>query len=65
MDEVRLDKWLWSVRIFKSRTISTTACKAGKVRKDDAILKPSYLLKEGDIIEVKKVDSTSPSKCSS
>ncbi|MFM8486005.1 MAG: S4 domain-containing protein, partial [Bacteroidota bacterium] len=32
MSKVRVDKWLWSVRIFKSRTVATDACKGGKVR---------------------------------
>lgn len=54
MNKVRIDKWLWSVRIFKSRTIATDACKAGKVRIDGEVVKPSYMLAEGEIVSVKK-----------
>ena len=41
--EVRIDKWLWAVRIFKTRTIATEACKKGRVTLGDAgvIAKPS------------------------
>lgn len=48
--KVRVDKWLWSIRVFKTRTLSTTACKKGHVSKDELILKPSFLLVEGDIV---------------
>ena len=53
-DKVRIDKWLWSVRIFKSRTISSDACKSGKVRIDDKTVKPSYLVGVGEIVIVRK-----------
>jgi ribosome-associated heat shock protein Hsp15 len=54
MDKVRVDKWLWSVRIFKSRTIATDACKAGKVKIDGQAVKPSYLLSRGETLELRK-----------
>ena len=54
MDKVRVDKWLWSVRIFKSRTLASNACKKGHVRVDGQILKPSAFVKQGDLLEVRK-----------
>ncbi len=54
MKKVRVDKWLWSVRIFKTRTISTNACKSGKIKIADANIKPSFLLSGGETIFVKK-----------
>lgn len=54
MDKVRVDKWLWSVRIFKTRTLATNACKTGKVKMENGNLKPSYLLRVGDVINVRK-----------
>ena len=54
MDKIRVDKWLWAVRIFKTRSIATDACKSGKVSLDDKNLKPAYLIQEGDILQVKK-----------
>ncbi len=54
--EVRIDKWLWAVRIFKTRTIATEACKKGRVTLGDAgvIAKPSRMIKVGDEINVRK-----------
>ena len=52
--KVRIDKWLWSVRIFKSRTIAIDACKAGRVRIEGEPVKPSYLLSENEEVTVKK-----------
>lgn len=54
MDNVRVDKWLWSVRIFKSRTQATDACKTGKVKINDSNVKPSYKLSRDETIHVKK-----------
>jgi len=52
--KVRVDKWLWSVRIYKSRTMATEACKSGKIKLKGSSLKPSYLLTSGEILEIKK-----------
>ncbi len=54
MDKVRIDKWLWSVRIFKTRTQAATACKTGKIKIDTVNVKPSYLISEEEELEVKK-----------
>lgn len=50
----RVDKWLWTVRIFKTRSIATDECKKGRVRVNDAEIKPSKELKAGDTITVRK-----------
>ena len=54
MDKVRIDKWLWSVRIYKSRTIATDACKGGRVKIKGDSVKPSYLLQPGEVVVVRK-----------
>ena len=54
MKKVRIDKWLWSVRIFKSRTLATTACKSGKVKIKDITVKPSFLIEVGALVNVRK-----------
>ena len=54
MEKVRLDKWLWSVRIFKTRSIATEACKSGNVKNLKKNLKPSYSLTTDELITVKK-----------
>ena len=56
--EVRIDKWLWAMRIFKTRTIATDACKKGRVTVGDVetsvIVKPSRMIKVDDVINVRK-----------
>lgn len=54
MDKVRIDKWLWSVRIFKSRSQATDACKSGRVKIGDKAVKPSYLVDVGETLHVRK-----------
>ena len=49
---VRIDKWLWAARLFKTRAIATDAIKGGKVKMDDTPVKPSREVKEGDVIQV-------------
>jgi ribosome-associated heat shock protein Hsp15 len=52
--KTRIDKWLWTVRIFKSRTIATDACKAGKIKINGSEIKPSASVSRLDKIEVRK-----------
>ena len=54
MDEVRLDKYLWSIRVYKTRSEATTACNGGKVRLNGSDVKPSKAVKVGDTIVVRK-----------
>ena len=52
--EVRIDKYLWSIRVFKTRSDATDACKGGKVRLNGADIKPSRNVSPGDTITVRK-----------
>lgn len=55
--EVRVDKWLWAMRIFKTRTLAAEACKKGRItlgEGDGVLAKPSRLIKAGDIVNVRK-----------
>jgi len=52
--KVRVDKWLWSVRIFKSRSKATAACKSGRVKLGETTLKPSSILKPNDVLDLRK-----------
>jgi len=55
---VRIDKWLWAVRIFKTRSIAAEVCKANRVTINGVVAKPSKEIKEGDIVTVKKMPVT-------
>jgi len=54
MDTERLDKYLWSIRVFKTRTDATDACKGNKVKVEGVVAKPSKLIKRGEHLEVRK-----------
>jgi ribosome-associated heat shock protein Hsp15 len=49
----RIDKWLWAVRVFKTRTMAANACKKGNVQINGINAKSSHPVKVGDVIEVK------------
>src|ERR1700722_17117524 len=53
MDKLRLDKYLWAIRIFKTRTQATTAIEDGKVKWNGAGVKPSRLVSLGDRYNIK------------
>jgi ribosome-associated heat shock protein Hsp15 len=51
---VRIDKYLWAIRVFKTRALSAEACAKGRVLIDNVAVKPSRLVKVNDIILVRK-----------
>ncbi|MBN8586611.1 MAG: RNA-binding S4 domain-containing protein [Ignavibacteria bacterium] len=51
---VRIDKYLWCIRLFKSRSLATEACDGGKVKIDGTSVKPSRHIKPGEIITVQQ-----------
>ena len=53
-DSTRLDKYLWSIRVFKTRSEATDACRGGKVTVNGLDAKPSREVKAGDVIQVRK-----------
>ena len=52
VDSVRLDKWLWAARFYKSRTIAASAIEAGRVHVGDDRAKPARLIKVGDKLKI-------------
>lgn len=52
--EVRIDKWLWAVRLFKTRSIAADACKKGKVMMQGSCVKASRNVKVGDVVQIKR-----------
>mgnify|MGYP000007189014 FL=1 len=54
MESVRIDKFLWAIRVFKTRSEAAEACKGNRVKVNDADAKPSRDVKVGDVITVRK-----------
>jgi len=55
---MRIDKWLWAVRLYKTRSRAAHDCSAGKIKRSGKTLKPSSVLKAGDHLEVPSPDNT-------
>ena len=53
-DSVRIDKYLWAIRVFKTRSDATDACKGNKVRVGGSPAKPSKEVKPGEVIDIQK-----------
>jgi ribosome-associated heat shock protein Hsp15 len=56
-DTVRVDAWLWAIRVLKTRSAATTACKAGHVSVNDERAKPAQSVRIGDVVRV-RLDGT-------
>lgn len=56
--EVRIDKWLWAVRLFKTRTLAVEACKKGRIMIQGTNIKPARMIRVGDVIQIKKAPIT-------
>ncbi len=55
---IRIDKWLWAVRLFKTRTLASTACEQGKISINDQPAKASRVVKAGDMIRIRRTGLT-------
>lgn len=53
-EKLRIDKYLWAIRVFKTRTLAADACKAGRVKLDNQNIKPSHEVKIDEIYQVSK-----------
>ena len=54
LQKIRIDKWLWAVRMYKTRTLATEACAAGKIKIEGESIKASYLLKIGQTMQISR-----------
>ena len=57
-EQARIDKWLWAVRIYKTRSIAAEACKKGHISIGERSVKPSHTVRVGDVVKVKKAPIT-------
>jgi ribosome-associated heat shock protein Hsp15 len=53
-EKLRVDKYLWAIRVFKTRTLASDACRAGRVKLDNQNIKPSHEVKAGEVYQVSK-----------
>jgi len=53
-EKLRIDKYLWAIRLFKTRSLATEACKAGRVKLKGQNIKASAIVKPGDVYQVSK-----------
>lgn len=53
MEKLRIDKWLWAIRLFKTRTAASKACDAGRAKRGDDKLKASSKITIGDVLKVR------------
>ena len=56
--KVRIDKWLWAARLYKTRSLATTACDQGKISIGNQVVKASRIIKSGDKIQIKRTGIT-------
>ena len=54
MNEMRIDKWMWATRLFKTRTIAAEACKKNRISIGGVHVKPSRMIKIGEIVDIRK-----------
>jgi ribosome-associated heat shock protein Hsp15 len=63
LQKIRIDKWLWAVRIYKTRTVAADACASGKIKINGESIKPAYLLKAGEIVSISRQGYKQILKC--
>ena len=53
MASVRIDKWLWAARFFKTRSLATRACELGRIRSNNQVVKPAHDVRVGDLLQIR------------